>query len=247
VDEGSGTGQEDRVSMQEVKADSAEDWMLPALQARSRESRDRLLKAGEEAFATHGFTDTHISQIVAAAGCSTGSFYRRFKDKEALFLALQEEMHLQAREKIDKFFSHPACVSRPLTAVFLRLIENSDRDALRIKGYYRALFELSLRGRSVWDRMRDLERYQAERIKDLLARRGIGDVRSDFVAAIALALRVIAGGQLSLMLHGPDAFNRSSGESHAEFTRILMRAAGLVPDEAILATAGARGQANGTG
>lgn len=224
--------------MEDVKAEGTEDWMLPALQARSRESRDRLLKAGEEAFAQHGFTDTHISQIVAAAGCSTGSFYRRFKDKEALFLALQEEMHLQARAKIDKFFSHRACETDPLTKLFFRLIENSDREAFHIKGYYRALFELSLRGRNVWERMRDLEGYQAERIMDLLERRGVRDIRPDFVPAIALTLRTIAGGQLSLMLHGPDGFNRGPAETHREFTRLLMRAAGLEPDETFLRSAG---------
>jgi len=227
--------------MDTAKAGTTEGWMLPALQTRSRERRDRLLKAGEQVFAEHGFADTHISEIVSAAGCSTGSFYRRFKDKEALFLALQEDMHQQARAKIDKFFSNPACDTKPLTQIFYRLIENSDRDATRIKGYYRALFELSLRGRHVWDRMRDLERYQAEQIERLLIKRGVRNLRPDFVPTMTLMLRMLAGAQLSLMLHGPDMFKRSPDDVHRECTRVLMRTAGLEVDEEMLcATGGVR-------
>ncbi|MBJ7408830.1 MAG: TetR/AcrR family transcriptional regulator, partial [Phenylobacterium sp.] len=54
-------------------------WTRPAYQNRSREQRDRLLKAGERAFAAAGFWQTHITDIAKRAGCSVGSFYRRFE------------------------------------------------------------------------------------------------------------------------------------------------------------------------
>jgi AcrR family transcriptional regulator len=138
----------------------------------------------------HGFGDAHVSEISRLAGCSIGSFYRRFKDKQALFLALQTAMYDQAHTNIEKFFAHPASDNASLTQIFFRLIESSATEAGKIKGYYRALFEISLRGAKVWDRMRELERSQAEHLRRLLLRRKM-PVRPDFVPAVSATIRMI--------------------------------------------------------
>mgnify|MGYP006176824237 CR=1 FL=1 len=88
-------------------ADPDQTWMRPAHQARSREQRDRLLKAGERAFAAQGFWRTHVTDITRRAGCSVGSFYRRFRDKEAFFMALQADMATRAEANIARFLAHP--------------------------------------------------------------------------------------------------------------------------------------------
>lgn len=223
------------VSDKSRRADLAQQaWVLPTHQQRSRQKRDRLLKAGEEVFAAHGFADAHISDIVRRAGCSIGSFYRRFKDKEALFLALQGAMHDQAHANIDRFFAHPACESASLTSVCFHLVENTGSEAARIKGYYRALFEISLRGIKVWDRMRELELYQAQQLEALFRRRGQRRLRPDFVPSVAAAWRMITGNQISLMLHGPGPFFHNDFDSNAQFTRVLMGVAGIAIDEAEL-------------
>ncbi len=205
-------------------------WVLPTHQQRSRRNRDSLLKAGERVFATHGFSDAHVSEIARLAGCSIGSFYRRFKDKQALFLALQTAMYDQAHTNIEKFFAHPASDKSPLTRVFFRLIENGATEAGKIKGYYRALFEISLRGAKVWDRMRSLELYQAEHLRRLLVKRKVV-LRPDFVRAAAATIRMITGNQVSMMLHGPGPFEHNDYPSNCEFTRILMGVAGVDVDE----------------
>jgi AcrR family transcriptional regulator len=204
---------------------------LPTHQHRSRQKRDRLLKAGEKVFAMHGFADAHISDIVRLARCSIGSFYRRFKDKETLFMALQGDMHDRAHADIDRFFGNPARDAATPTAIFFHLIRNAGSAARTNKGYYRALFELSLRGTPVWERMRELERYQAEHLHDLLLRRGRTALRRDFVDAVAAAIRMIYGSQMSLMLHGPGPFEHNDARSTIEFTRILMSVAGEAADE----------------
>jgi AcrR family transcriptional regulator len=218
-----------------VKTDAetaaATKWALPTHQHRSRVKRDRLLKAGESVFAQHGFSDAHVSEIAQRAGCSIGSFYRRFKDKEALFLALQGDFSDKAHADIDRFFSHPACETAPLTAVCFRLIENSGSGALKNKGYYRALLEMSLRGINVWERMRELERYQAEKLMRLFVRRGHRGLRRDFIPAVNAAIRMILGNQMSMMLHGPGPFEHNDAESNCQLTRILMSVAGIPVDE----------------
>ena len=59
-------------------------------QARSRATRERLLAAGERLFAERGFDGTGIAELARSAGCATGVFYQRFRDKEDLFAAVQE-------------------------------------------------------------------------------------------------------------------------------------------------------------
>src|SRR6516165_4548738 len=66
-------------------------WSLPAHQARSRETRDKLLAAAERVFDEKGYAGSRIVDIARAAGCSVGAVYVRFIDKEALFNGIVEE------------------------------------------------------------------------------------------------------------------------------------------------------------
>lgn len=58
--------------------------VLPAHQARSRESLARLLKATVEVLDKDGVEGATIPRIAARAGLSPGTVYRRFPDKDAL-------------------------------------------------------------------------------------------------------------------------------------------------------------------
>jgi AcrR family transcriptional regulator len=58
--------------------------VLPAHQARSRQSLARLLKATIEVLDKEGIEGATIPRIAARAGLSPGAVYRRFPDKDAL-------------------------------------------------------------------------------------------------------------------------------------------------------------------
>jgi AcrR family transcriptional regulator len=57
------------------------------VQARSRETQERLFSAAEGLFAKNGIAETTIQDIVTAAEASIGSFYARFEDKQAFLAA----------------------------------------------------------------------------------------------------------------------------------------------------------------
>src|SRR5690242_13417876 len=76
---------------------------LPALQERSRETRDKLLAAAEEAFAAKGYEGSRIADIAQAAGVSAGAVYFRFKDKEALFNGIVERFAEDAQARVARF------------------------------------------------------------------------------------------------------------------------------------------------
>jgi AcrR family transcriptional regulator len=54
-------------------------------------TRAALMRAAREVFERDGFLDAKISDISAAAGVATGSFYTHFRDKDEVFAALVEE------------------------------------------------------------------------------------------------------------------------------------------------------------
>lgn len=202
-----------------------EQWARPAYQARSREQRDRLLKAGERVFAEQGFWQAHVADIARRAGCSVGSFYRRFDDKEALFFALQAYMAERAHQNITAFFSDPDCETEPLDRLLRRLVANTARTMSRIEGYFRALFELSLRGHKVWPSMRALELHETEQLLTLLARRGVAVEGLNERAH--LAVRMVHGQLISQMLHGPGPFEAGDPRLADELGLMLARCLGL--------------------
>ncbi|MBM1311983.1 TetR/AcrR family transcriptional regulator [Sulfitobacter mediterraneus] len=60
------------------------DSYRPTKQARSARSEQLLLDAAEALFAEHGFQGTKVTDIIERSGCSIGTFYHRFGDKEGL-------------------------------------------------------------------------------------------------------------------------------------------------------------------
>jgi AcrR family transcriptional regulator len=201
-------------------------WTRPAYQNRSREQRDRLLKAGERAFAASGFWQTHITDIAKRAGCSVGSFYRRFEDKEAFFLALQSDMAARAEANIAKFFEDPERETEALDDLIIRLARNTARTMRGIEGYYRALFELSLRGQNVWPPMRRVEAIEAEFLVRLLKARGVA-VDDKTQKRAHLAIRMMHGQIISAMLHGPGPWTADDPELHEELGLMLIRYLGI--------------------
>jgi AcrR family transcriptional regulator len=86
--------------MARPKANAAEKWALPVRQARSRATRERLLGAAEKVFAEKGYDGAKLSDIAEEAGVSVGAVYFRFKDKDALFLAIAETFADEVRARM---------------------------------------------------------------------------------------------------------------------------------------------------
>ncbi len=181
------------------------EGVLPANQARSRDARDRLLAAGERVFARVGYDAAHVSDIAQAAGCSVGSFYRRFRDKEAFFKALHASITERNCDSAARFCAMPEWDGRPTSAVLRTLIGNTAHIMKRNHGFFRALFQRSLAGAGAdyWPRMRAGTQRQGELLAAFLAARGQGGGES-FVQDCVFALRSVDGTLVHRMLNdGP--------------------------------------------
>jgi AcrR family transcriptional regulator len=72
-------------------------------------TRERILDAALEAFATNGYTRTTMDDIAGRAGVAKGTLYWRFKSKEALlFAGIDRET-----DKLEEFASHMLQLGTP--------------------------------------------------------------------------------------------------------------------------------------
>lgn len=62
--------------------------------------RARLVEAGLELFAAHGYSSTSIEQLCARAGVSTRNFYEHFSGREELLLALHDDLNARALQAV---------------------------------------------------------------------------------------------------------------------------------------------------
>lgn len=62
--------------------------------------RDRVLGAASEVFAKHGYLATTVDDLVAGAQIGVGSFYALFGGKEECFLALFDQILVEAKTRI---------------------------------------------------------------------------------------------------------------------------------------------------
>jgi AcrR family transcriptional regulator len=66
--------------------------------ARSAATRAKLVGAARRLFAARGFAAVGTEEIVRAAGVTRGALYHHFRDKEALFAAVYEEVERELAE-----------------------------------------------------------------------------------------------------------------------------------------------------
>lgn len=125
-----------------VSVATAEKWALPAQQARSRATRERLLSAAERVFADKGYDGAKLSDIAEVAGCSVGAVYFRFKDKDALFLAIAETFAAESRAGFAGFARSAAALAPDdiVRGFVLRIAANMRTH----RGLFRAIIERGL-------------------------------------------------------------------------------------------------------
>jgi AcrR family transcriptional regulator len=68
--------------------------------AHVRDTRQALLTAARELFATDGFQATRTEEIVRRAGLTRGALYHHFRDKEDLFRAVYEELSAEVSRSL---------------------------------------------------------------------------------------------------------------------------------------------------
>ena len=86
---------------------------LPARQRRSRDTRERLMAAVELVIRDIGLERATVRAIASRAGVAVGSIYRRFPNKRALLLAVQERFLARRAQRISFTLRQRTASHRP--------------------------------------------------------------------------------------------------------------------------------------
>jgi len=146
-------------------------WIRPPRQARSRETLERLLDASEAVIGEKGFADAGVADIAARAGCSTGAFYRRFRDKAALIEALLERLTVEFRATLEEAVDPSrweGASAREILEGYLQFALLTGRDQA---GLRRAQLALALGDPAMGQRLYAMQKDGDRQVGDLIAQR----------------------------------------------------------------------------
>jgi AcrR family transcriptional regulator len=197
------------------------ELVLPAKQARSRATRDRLLAAGRQLLDRDAFEATSIADIAGNAGCSVGAFYHRFADKEAFFIVLLETVLADVvadaeRSTMDESFSEGSIEATLANCVayWVQLFRHH-------QGLIRTVMKKTLHAEDTWTPVRQMGQAALEPFIALLAAKcGKSDSRSFHYRALA-GFQIVSGVMLNATLHRTVLLNLESEELIAWANEIL--------------------------
>ncbi|MCG8589466.1 MAG: TetR/AcrR family transcriptional regulator [Proteobacteria bacterium] len=125
-------------------------WVRTGQQSRSQRTQASLLEAAATLFGEKGIEATSVADVAAAAGCSVGSVYHHFRDKQALLYAvferMSEEFRATTREALEPRRWEGASVADVLRSFLEFSVEvGRDRPAFKRAGILAAQGDPALR------------------------------------------------------------------------------------------------------
>lgn len=203
------------------------DWINPAHQARSRVKRDRLLHAARELIEERGFEASRITDIAARAGCSVGTFYNRFRDKAALFHALQDAFRRGTETRADTLLDPARWTGRPLADAADTLVADMVAMARARRGFIRAALGRRMAEPETWTAMRDGAAYMTRRFAELCERRPaeVGHPRPRVAAGFAV--QMIVGTLINAILNEPEPLHLDDARLERELSAMMRGYLGL--------------------
>ena len=122
-------------------------------QQRGIEAERKIIEAAQTIFSEKGYAGARVSDIVKLSGSSTGSFYFRFQNKEALFDYMLDQYMEKCREAIAQLHEElPSTLGELIYRVVYRNVAIVEMN----QGFYRAINEVSIASPQVWSRLQGL-------------------------------------------------------------------------------------------
>jgi AcrR family transcriptional regulator len=122
-------------------------------QQRGYEAERKIIDSALIIFSEKGYAGARVGDIVKLSGSSTGSFYFRFKNKEALFDYILDQYVDKCRTAIaETTKSTPTNFGEIIYRAVCRNVELIEMN----EGFYRAINEVSIGNPQVWNQLQDL-------------------------------------------------------------------------------------------
>ncbi len=201
--------------------------VLPAHQARSRESLKRLLKAAIEVLNKDGLEGATIPRIAARAGLSPGTVYRRFADKDALLREVGVRLLEENYRNTKALMEREDWRAMSLTELSRHIIAISLKGHATYRGLLRALFFFTQQhpDAAFVRKMEDLEWKVFRDVSELLLLRRSEIHHPDPEAAIRFALLMVGtvANAILVLPRDPKEFSHLVPNVEVELDRELPR------------------------
>lgn len=92
------------------------------------ETRKRLVNAAKGIFAKWGYKEASNKLIAAAAGVTSGAIYHYFPNKQAMFLAVHEELQASTVGGLEPLVEQATDLVSALNAILNNIVENRNGD-----------------------------------------------------------------------------------------------------------------------
>jgi len=146
---------------------------------------DDVTQAAVELFASRGYANTSVQQIVEAAGVTKGAMYHYFESKDDLLFGIYDRLLSLQKERLEEIVGRGGPVDEMLRSVCIDVIETSIDDIAAGTVFFRSMHMLSEpRGQEVTRRRREYH----DDFSDLIARgQAEGFWRTDIPRAVLSA------------------------------------------------------------
>jgi len=183
---------------------------LPAKQARSERTRDKLLEAGQALLAQGGFDDVSIAQIAKHAGCSVGAFYLRFKDKEAFFQCLLDGVVEAIQTDISDTLRSAPALQAPLADTVHFCVMHYINLYRRHEGLIRTAQQQNMHHRENWQLVQALGQWVVSQFTELIASRFPDPSNDQLRQNITIGFQIIGGHLLNAIMNKPPLLGLAS-------------------------------------
>jgi AcrR family transcriptional regulator len=209
--------------------------VLPAHQARSRESLARLLKATVEILDKDGIEGATIPRIAARAGVSPGTVYRRFPDKDSLLREVCVRVFESNYKQIKELFAAEHWEGKSLAELARKAIELTLKGHRQHRGLLRAMlfFIMQHPDAAFVRKVEELERKSFAELATLLLTRRREIHHPDPAAAVDFAILMlgIAAQGILVLPPNPKDFSRLmpniESDLENELPRMFLRFLGV--------------------
>ena len=174
---------------------------FPAKQQRSEKTHESLLQAGLDLLRNGLFDDISIAQIAASAGCSVGSFYLRFRNKEAFFEFLIESISETLQADLHANLTQESVKELTLAQTVRHCVDHYVETNRRYESIIRAAVQYSINDSDDWQPVRDNGLLLPAHYMDLILGKLRKPSQEDARQQLLIGLQIISGHLVNSITH----------------------------------------------
>ena len=138
-------------------------------QARSKQTREKIVQAAIHLFQERGYEKTTSNDIAAAAGVSVGSFYVYFTDKRQLLLTIFDRLSDELFKNIFDGLKPEHLFDEQFPARIKQAVANAIVDKQKLSGLHRVICELVLKDDEFATRHKAMTERSIAKLQELIS------------------------------------------------------------------------------